>query len=105
MFWVLAGGGHAFFRLWRYQNRSCLDAWCITRRLRDDDWALSRQVVYSTTVGAFAMGIVPVDPNYRPSGEIFIDACLTARSGDTNRVLIVSSLCFLLACLARFHLS
>jgi hypothetical protein len=28
------------------------------------------------------MGIVPIDPNCRSSGEIFVDVCLTARSGD-----------------------
>jgi hypothetical protein len=28
------------------------------------------------------MGIVSVDSNCRPSGEVFVDACLTARSGD-----------------------
>jgi hypothetical protein len=28
------------------------------------------------------MGIVPVDSNCRPPGEIFVDACLAARSGD-----------------------
>jgi hypothetical protein len=41
-------------------------------------------VVYPTTVGAFAVGVVPIDSNCRPSGEIFVDACLTARSGDTH---------------------
>jgi hypothetical protein len=39
-------------------------------------------VVYPTTVGTFTMGIVPVDSNCRPPGEIFVDACLMARSGD-----------------------
>jgi hypothetical protein len=33
-------------------------------------------------VGAFAVGIVPVDSHCWPSGEIFVDVCLTARSGD-----------------------
>ena len=39
-------------------------------------------MVYPTTMGAFMMGVVPVDSNCRPSSEIFINACLTARSGD-----------------------
>ena len=39
-------------------------------------------MIYPTTVGTFAMGIVSVDSNCRPSGEVFVDACLTARSGD-----------------------
>jgi hypothetical protein len=40
-------------------------------------------VVYPTTVGAFTMGIVPVNSNCRPSDEIFVDVCLAARSSDT----------------------
>ena len=39
-------------------------------------------MVYPSTVGAFTMGVVPVDSNCRSPGEMFIDACLTARSGD-----------------------
>jgi hypothetical protein len=39
-------------------------------------------VVYPSTVGTFAMGIVPIDSNCRPPGEIFVDVCLVARSGD-----------------------
>jgi len=41
-------------------------------------------VVYPTTVGAFAMDIVSVDSHCRSSGEIFVDVCLMARSGDTH---------------------
>jgi len=44
-------------------------------------------VVYPTTVGAFAMGIVPVDSNCRSPSEIFVDACLAARSSDSKAVL------------------
>ena len=44
-------------------------------------------MVYPTAVGAFAVSIVPVDPNCRPSGEIFVDACLAARSGDTHTMI------------------
>ena len=39
-------------------------------------------MVFLTTVGAFAMGVVPVDSHCWPSGEIFVDACLAARSGN-----------------------
>jgi hypothetical protein len=39
-------------------------------------------VVYPTTVGAFAVGVVSVDSHCWPSGEIFVDVCLTARSSD-----------------------
>jgi len=49
-------------------------------------------VVYPSTVGAFAMGVVPVDSNCRPPGEIFVNACLTARPGDTNPHLEVPEL-------------
>jgi len=41
-------------------------------------------VVYPATVGAFMMGVVPVDSNCRSLGEIFVDACLVARSSDTG---------------------
>ena len=44
-------------------------------------------MVYPTTVGAFTMGIVPVDSDYRSPGEIFIDTCLVARSGDSLGVV------------------
>jgi hypothetical protein len=90
VFRVLTGGGCAFFRLWRYWDRICLDARCITRHLRDDDWALSRQMVYSTTVGAFMVSIVPVDSHCWPSGEIFVNVCLMARSSDMDKELGVS---------------
>jgi hypothetical protein len=39
-------------------------------------------VVHPSTVGAFAVSIVPIDSNCRPPGEIFINVCLAARSGD-----------------------
>jgi hypothetical protein len=39
-------------------------------------------VVYPSTVGAFAVSIVSVDSHCWPSGEIFVDVCLMARSGD-----------------------
>jgi hypothetical protein len=87
MFWVSVGGGHTFFRLWRYQDRICLDAQHIIKRLRDNDWALSRRVVYPTTVGAFVVSVVPVDSHCQPSGEIFINVCLMARSGDRVSLL------------------
>ena len=83
MLWILVRGGHAFFRLWRYWDRRCFDAWHIIKCLQDNDWALSRQVVYPIIVGAFAISIVPVNSNCRPSGEISVNACLMARSGDT----------------------
>jgi hypothetical protein len=37
------------------------------------------------------MGIVPVDPNCRSSGEIFVDVCLAARSGDMGSLLDLAS--------------
>jgi hypothetical protein len=40
-------------------------------------------VVYPATVGAFVMSIVPVDSNCRPSGKIFVNVCLIARSSNT----------------------
>jgi hypothetical protein len=82
--WVAARGGHAFFRLWRYRGRSCLDMRCIVERLRNNDWALSWRVVYPSTVGAFAVSIVPIDSHCWPSGEIFVDVCLMARSGNSS---------------------
>jgi hypothetical protein len=66
--------------------------WHIVKRLHDNDWALSRRVVYPTTVGAFVMGVVPVDSNCRSPGEIFVDACLPARSSDTASYLQLKSL-------------
>ena len=43
-------------------------------------------MVYPTTVGALVMGIVPIDSNCRLPGEIFVDACLMARSSDNGIV-------------------
>ena len=36
-----------------------------------------------TAVDAFTVGVVSIDSNCRPSSEVFIDACLMARSGDS----------------------
>ena len=47
-----ARGGCAFFRLWRYQDRSCLDTWRIVERLCDDARALCRAVTVAITVRA-----------------------------------------------------
>jgi len=49
-------------------------------------------VVYPSTVGTFTVGIVPVDSNCRPPGEIFVNACLMARSGD--KLLDASQICW-----------
>jgi hypothetical protein len=46
-------------------------------------------VVYPTTVGTFAMGIISVNSNCRFSGEIFINACLTARSGNIYLLMVI----------------
>src|SRR6266851_6875062 len=57
---MLDGDRRSFLRLRRYQDRRCLDARWIVMCLRDDDWALSRQVVYASAMGTFMVGIIPV---------------------------------------------
>jgi hypothetical protein len=52
MFRVLTGGGHVFFRLWRYWDRSCLDAWRIVERLCDATRTLHRAVMVAVAVCA-----------------------------------------------------
>jgi hypothetical protein len=49
---ILARGGRAFFRLWRYRDRSCLDARRIVECLCDDARALGRAVMVAVAVGA-----------------------------------------------------
>ena len=88
MLWVAARSGRALLRLWRYRDRSCLDARHIVECLRDNDWALSRRVVYPTTMGAFTVGVVPVDSRCWSFGEILVDACLAARSGDKSGLTV-----------------
>jgi hypothetical protein len=48
----LVGSGHALFRLWRYQDSSCLDVWCIVECLRNDARTLGRAVTVAVAVGA-----------------------------------------------------
>jgi hypothetical protein len=48
-------------------------------------------VVYSIIVSTFAMGVIPVNSNCRFSGEIFINACLMARSGDIYLLMVTDS--------------
>jgi hypothetical protein len=50
--WVAARSGRTFFRLWRYRDRSCLDARCIVERLRDDARTLGRAVTVAIAVSA-----------------------------------------------------
>ena len=52
MFWVSTGGGCAFFRLWRYWDRSCLDTWRIVECLRDNARTLGRAVTVAVVVSA-----------------------------------------------------
>ena len=52
MFWVSAGGGCTFFRLWRYWDRSCFDVWCIVEHLYDDARTLGRAVAVAIAVSA-----------------------------------------------------
>jgi hypothetical protein len=45
-------------------------------------------VVYPTTMGAFTVGVVPVDSRCWSFGEILVDACLAARSGDKSGLTV-----------------
>ena len=52
MLWVLARGGCALFRLWRYWDRICLDTQRIVEHLCDDVRALHRAVTVAIAVRA-----------------------------------------------------
>jgi len=52
MLWVSTRGGCAFFRLWRYQDRICLDMRHIVECLCDDARTLGRAMTVAIAVGA-----------------------------------------------------
>ena len=56
-------------------------------------------MVYPTIVGIFAMGIISVNSNCRFFGEIFIDVCLIARSGNIYLLMVTDGPRVFLSCL------
>src|SRR5712671_1308553 len=50
----------SLLRLGRYWDRRRLDVQWIIMHLSNDDWALSGRVVYTSTMGAFVVGVISV---------------------------------------------
>jgi hypothetical protein len=52
MLWILAGSRRAFFRLWRYRDRICLNMRRIVEHLCNNARKLGRAVMVAVAVGA-----------------------------------------------------